>query len=122
MAALLLLVVVAALRLPGRTEEITWQAANRDQLAVMAKDPRFKGELLACGPLIAHPLMVPPIAWSFRLHMEDVISDEPAPASGTYVCGTNALSRPVRPRLPSGTSVEELKRSSQIKIVRGCTP
>ncbi len=122
MAALLLLVVVAGLRLPGRTEEITFQAANREQLAAMADRPGFKRTLLACGPLVSHPLMVPPIAWSFRLHMADVISDEPAPPYGTYVVGTNAASRPVRPKLPVGQATQEIRRSSQIKIVRSCAP
>lgn len=122
MAALVVLVLVAALRLPGRTEEITYQAANRDQLAVMGEDKALVANILTCGPLVAHPLMVPPIAWSFHVHMEDVISDDPAPASGTYIVGTNAASRPVRPRLPVGQPFEEITRSSQIDIVRNCTP
>jgi hypothetical protein len=122
MAALVVMVIVAGLRLPGRTEEITYQSANRNQLIAMEKVPGFRAELLACGPLVAHPLMVPPIAWTFRLHIEDVISDEPAPRSATYVVGTNAASRPIRPRIPTRVPLEELQRSSQITVVRSCTP
>ncbi|MDO9356690.1 MAG: hypothetical protein Q7T55_23540 [Solirubrobacteraceae bacterium] len=122
MGALVVMVIVAALRLPGRTEEITYQSANRAQLTSMEHVDGFRKELLACGPLVAHPLMVPPIAWTFDLHMEDVISDEPAPPVATYVLGTNAASRPVRPKVPTGVPLDELRRTSQITVVRNCTP
>jgi hypothetical protein len=131
MAALVLLVTVAALRLPGRTEEITWQATNRAELRDLeASVPGLRAKLLSCpsstlrqASLFAHPLMVPPIAWTFDLHIDQVLSDDPPQRTGVFVVGTNAHSRPLRPRLDLvNQPVTELAKSDQIRIVTNCAP
>ncbi|MDQ8045618.1 MAG: hypothetical protein AAGC46_08300 [Solirubrobacteraceae bacterium] len=120
MAALVSMVLVAALRLPARTEEIIWQKENLAELKVLAKQPGTKAAVLRCGPLLAHPLMVPPIAWTFRLHIDQVLSDDPPPAKGTYIVGTNAHSRPLRPRLDLISGYHQLAATKQIQIVTNC--
>ena len=122
MASLLLLVVVAALRLPARTSEIAWQRENRAQLTAMADDPAIKKQVLACRPIVAHPLMVPPIAWTFHIHMSEITSREPAAPYGTYIIGRNGGNRDVRPILPAEKPVEPIIRTGQVQVVRSCAP
>ncbi|MBJ7470664.1 MAG: hypothetical protein JHD16_05155 [Solirubrobacteraceae bacterium] len=121
MGALLALVIVAGLRLPGRTDEIRYQSANRVQLDDIASDPGIKAKILACQPIHTHPLMVPPVAWTLGLHVDQVKSNRPL-RGGTYIIGTNVPSKARRPMLPPGLPVTTIATRSQVTVVQDCTP
>ncbi len=119
MAALVALIVVAGLRLPGRTDEISYQSRNRVQLDDIASDPKIKAAILACRPIQTHPLMVPPVAWTLGLHVDEVTANRPL-RGGTYIVGTNVPAKARRPILPPGLPVTTIAARSQVTVFQDC--
>lgn len=119
-AGLVLVVVNTVARLPGRTEEITYQAANRVELRELAKEPGVRDAIVGCRDLIAHPLMIPPIAWTLGLHLEELqVRGGP---QGTYIVGRNIARSPALPELPAGVALREVTRTEHIAVFQSCPP
>jgi hypothetical protein len=121
LVAMVTLLVSAISRLPHRTEEIIYQAENRTELTQLEQNPAVRKAIASCRPISAHPLMVPPIAWTFGLHLEDVTADAERPQrAGTFIIGRNATYRVFLPELPRGVAAHEVGRTDQIRIVQTC--
>jgi len=116
--ALALLVVAAADRLPRRTADNAYQAANRVQLEQLAERPGLEAQIKRCGPIVTHPLLIPPVAWTLGLHVNDIEFHE-HPAGGTYIVGRNVEANLARPtRVAPGA--REIARSGQLAIYQSC--
>ncbi len=122
MLAVLGMVVVAGLRLPGRTDEISYQSRNLVQLGDIFSDNAVKDRVIACGAIQTHPLMVPPVAWVLNLHVDQIKANRPL-RGGTYIIGTNVPTKARRPILPPGLPVTEIAARSQVAVVQhNCAP
>lgn len=119
-AALLIVVVAAGLRLPQRQANNAYQAANRSELTQLASDPAVKRSVRTCRPIASHPLMIPPIAWSFHLHVNEIGFH--LQREGTFIVGRNVRSSNPQPQLPGGTALRTVARSNQITILQSCAP
>lgn len=122
MLAVLGMVVVAGLRLPGRTDEIRYQSHNLVQLKeIFADDAAARQRVIACGAIQTHPLMVPPVAWVLHLHVDQIKANRPL-SGGTYIIGTNVPAKARRPILPPGMPVTEIASRSQVRVVQDRCP
>lgn len=119
MLALLAVVVVAGLRLPGRTNEIRYQSKNRVELDQIASDPAVKSQILACQPIHTHPLMVPPVAWTLGLHVDQIKSNRPL-RGGTYIVGTNIATKRLQPAVPPSLPVTQIAKTKQVTVLQDC--
>lgn len=119
MLSLLAIVVVAGLRLPGRTNEIRYQSQNRVELDQIASDAAVKTQILACEPIHTHPLMVPPVAWTLGLHLDQVKSNRPL-RGGTYVVGTNIPTKRLQPAVPPTLPVTQIAKTDQVTVLQDC--
>lgn len=120
MLAVLALVVVAGLRLPGRTNEIRYQSQNRIELDQIASDPAVKSKILACQPIHTHPLMVPPVAWTLGLHVDQVKSNRPL-RGGTYIVGANIATKRRQPAVSPTLPVTEIAKTPQVTVLQDCS-
>ncbi len=122
MLAVLGMVVVAGLRLPGRTDEIRYQSHNLEQLNAIFSDDAVRDRVIACRAIQTHPLMVPPVAWVLNLHVDQIKANRPL-SGGTYIIGTNVPAKARRPILPPGLPVTEIAQRSQVTVVQHrCAP
>lgn len=118
--AIVLLVVAAGSRLPRRAAENTYQSQNRTQLSQLAgKGTAAREQILACRPITTHPLMIPPVAWTLGLHLDELDFHELPDPQGTFIVGRNVEANLARPtRIPAGAKV--IARSEQITIHQTC--
>ena len=119
MLGLLAVVVVAGLRLPGRTNEIRYQSQNRVELDQIASDPAVTAQILACQPIHTHPLMVPPVAWTLGLHVDQIKSNRPL-RGGTYIVGTNVPAKRLQPAVPPTLPVTQIAKTDQVTVLQDC--
>jgi hypothetical protein len=117
-AGLVVIVLNAATRLPGRTDEIAYQAENRQELRRLADDPSASAAILGCGPISAHPLMIPPIAWTFNRHLNDVHFK--GQTTGTFVRGRNIARSHPMPAYPMDTPMRIVALTGQIRVIQTC--
>ncbi|MFT4035136.1 MAG: hypothetical protein QM679_06140 [Patulibacter sp.] len=118
LAALVVVVLNAATRLPGRTKEITYQAENRAELARIAHDPAVRRAIVGCRPISAHPLMIPPVAWTFGLHLEEL--EFKGQERGSFIRGRNIARATALPVLPEGVGLRRVWVSQQIRVLQSC--
>jgi drug/metabolite transporter superfamily protein YnfA len=118
MVGMVVIVLNAATRLPGRTDEIAYQAENRAELTKLEQDPAMRAAILGCQPISSHPLMIPPIAWTFGLHLEDV--DFKGQTEGTFIRGRNIARSHPMPVLPVDTTLRLVALTGQIRVLQTC--
>lgn len=117
-AGLVVIVLNGATRLPNRTDEISYQAENRTQLTRLAEDPRMRAAILGCEPIGTHPLMIPPVAWSFDLHLNELqFKDQ---VSGTFIRGRNIARSHPMPPYPTDVPMRLVALTGQIRVIQTC--
>lgn len=117
-AGVLLIVINGAGRLPGRTDEISYQAENRIELDRLAADPAMRAAILSCGPIVTHPLMIPPVAWTFDKHLDELEFKDAR--HGTFIRGRNIARATALPVLPEGVPLHHLVATKQTRILQTC--
>ncbi|MBO9534909.1 MAG: hypothetical protein J7513_18190 [Solirubrobacteraceae bacterium] len=118
LAGILVIVLNGASRLPGRTDEISYQAENRIELDQLAADPAMRAAILSCPPIITHPLMIPPVAWTFDKHLDELEFKEEQ--QGTFIRGRNIARATALPVLPEGVPLHHLTHTKQTRILQTC--
>lgn len=117
LAMIVALVVAAGARLPRRTADNAYQTANRAQIDQLARDPAVRRAVAECRPVLTHPLLIPPVAWSFGMHLNEV-GFHPE-TSGTFIVGRNVEANLARPeRLPEGA--RQIASTGQLTVYTTC--
>ncbi len=117
-AGLVVIVLNSATRLPGRTDEIAYQAQNRIELDRLASDPKARAAILGCQPIGTHPLMIPPVAWTFGLHLNELRFKEQT--SGTFIRGRNIARSHPMPPYPTDVPMKLVALTGQIRVIQTC--
>lgn len=116
--ALVVIVLNGATRLPNRTDEISYQAQNRIELTRLANDPKMRAAILGCRPIGTHPLMIPPVAWTFGLHLDELeFKDQ---LTGTFIRGRNIARSHAMPPYPTDVPMRLVALTGQIRVIQTC--
>ena len=79
---------------------------------------KIRAAIERCGPISTHPLMIPPVAWVFGRHLDDL--QWQGDRTGTFLIGRNIARAEELPTLPRGIAVREVTRTTQIRVVQTC--
>lgn len=116
--ALVVIVLNGATRLPNRTDEIAYQAQNRVELTRLEHDPKMRAAILGCEPIGTHPLMIPPVAWTFGLHLNELQFKEQQ--TGTFIRGRNIARSHPMPPYPTDVPMRLVALTGQIRVIQTC--
>jgi hypothetical protein len=106
-------------RLPQRSQELLWQATNRIELRELHGQAAVQAATRNCQPLLTHPLMIPPVAWTWHRHVDDV-EFKPEGGGGTFIIGRNIARSAALPGVPREVNTTVVARTSQISVVKSC--
>lgn len=121
--SLVVIALNASTRLPQRSQELVYQAENRKQLGELHERADVREAVRTCEPLLTHPLMIPPVAWTWHRHVNDItFKPWKSQGRGTYIIGRNIGKSRALPVVETGVQTVPIANTSQIKVLKSCSP